>query len=306
VRKTNGIDRSSSGIGMKVLISCCLVTVLITFSLGISTAQSLEESLSTSVNSQASQETNKGEEDEYSLLNREYWKSYATNLGKAITWPLRWERSDIVRASVVLGISAGFYALDSEIQEWAQDHRSSTGDDLSDVAEKFGNAYFVIPGLGLFYTLGRVSGDEKAQETALLAFESYALANGITQGIKLMTHRHRPNTGDDFDTWDGPSFSGENTSFPSGHAASTFASVIGSEYEDNLAISVVAYSVSTLTALSRVYDNDHWMSDVFFGAAIGYGMGKLVYHERPFEKKKVFFLPSAGQNSVGLSLYWGF
>jgi membrane-associated phospholipid phosphatase len=40
----------------------------------------------------------------------------------------------------------------------------------------------------------------------------------------------------------------------------------------------LCYAFATGTAWSRVYDNKHWPSDVFIGAALGYAIGKTVYH----------------------------
>jgi len=38
----------------------------------------------------------------------------------------------------------------------------------------------------------------------------------------------------------------------------------------------LAYGIATLTALSRVNDNAHWASDIFFGAVIGYFTAKAI------------------------------
>ena len=35
------------------------------------------------------------------------------------------------------------------------------------------------------------------------------------------------------------------------------------------------YTLATATGLSRVYDNQHWVSDVFLGAAVGIASAKL-------------------------------
>jgi membrane-associated phospholipid phosphatase len=36
------------------------------------------------------------------------------------------------------------------------------------------------------------------------------------------------------------------------------------------------YSVAFLTAYARIYNNEHWLSDVIFGSAIGYFVGEFV------------------------------
>ena len=67
------------------------------------------------------------------------------------------------------------------------------------------------------------------------------------------------------------------SSFPSGHAASAFAvaSVIDDQSE-RFSVDFLAYSLATLAAMSRVHDNEHWMSDVFIGSALGYFIGKKI------------------------------
>jgi len=40
----------------------------------------------------------------------------------------------------------------------------------------------------------------------------------------------------------------------------------------------LAYGLATLTAVSRVDSNDHWTSDVFLGAVIGYVTSKALHH----------------------------
>jgi membrane-associated phospholipid phosphatase len=66
--------------------------------------------------------------------------------------------------------------------------------------------------------------------------------------------------------------------FPSGHAttAFAFASVVGTEHEWYWA--VPAYGLATLTAYSRINDNDHHLHDVIAGAVIGTSYGLSIYY----------------------------
>ena len=41
-------------------------------------------------------------------------------------------------------------------------------------------------------------------------------------------------------------------------------------------LKIVAFIPAFLTAISRVYQNYHWTSDVFLGAMIGYFTGKFI------------------------------
>jgi membrane-associated phospholipid phosphatase len=62
-------------------------------------------------------------------------------------------------------------------------------------------------------------------------------------------------------------FSDKYLSFPSGYSKVAFAlSSVLSERIHNTAVSIGLYSLAGMTALARVYHDEHWFSDVFLGA----------------------------------------
>lgn len=84
------------------------------------------------------------------------------------------------------------------------------------------------------------------------------------------------------------------------------ATVIASEYEDKFFIPVLSYGVATLTALSRVNDNDHWASDVFFGAGIGYFTGKAIVNLNREKDNKFTILPVISEKCRGILVEYNF
>jgi len=211
-------------------------------------------------------------------LNNDYFEGFISAIKSILTSPSHWQRSDCINASLIVGITAGLYTQDQKIQDWAQENRSSVSDKISEFAKPFGDGRYTLPGLGAFYLYGHLFEDEKAQRTALLSLKSYVVSGLFVQALEFTGHRHRPSSGDPYNTWDGPSFSTSNLSFPSGHSSSAFAiaTVIASEYRDKAFVPPLVYGIATLTALSRVNDNAHWASDVFFGAIIGYFAAKAI------------------------------
>ena len=211
-------------------------------------------------------------------LNKEYWKGYVSNTKEIFTSPTRWEKSDWMKFSLIAGITAGLYAGDQEIQDWVQDNRSNTSDSISSFFEIFGDATYTLPPLAGLYAYGHYYEHEKARKVALLSMESYVITCIFTVTLKISAHRHRPSSGDPYNTWDGPGLFAQNLSFPSGHSSSVFsiATVIATEYKDNVLVPPVAYGIAALSALSRVHDNAHWASDVFFGSTLGYLTAKAV------------------------------
>jgi membrane-associated phospholipid phosphatase len=80
-------------------------------------------------------------------------------------------------------------------------------------------------------------------------------------------------------------------SFPSGHATTAFAAAAAVTDETTLwwpestwIVGPIMYGGATLVAVSRMYNNRHWASDVAVGALIGTFAGKkavLASHSNP-------------------------
>ena len=90
-----------------------------------------------------------------------------------------------------------------------------------------------------------------------------ALTVIMVEPLKLATHRERP---------DGSNYQ----SFPSGHAAITFAAATVIERHLGWKHSIAAYAIASYVAASRLLDNKHYLSDVVFGAAVGTIAGRTV------------------------------
>jgi len=143
------------------------------------------------------------------------------------------------------------------------------------------------------YAAGALAGDKKLSRTAVLAGESFLMANAAGTVLKSAAGRSRPYTGRSNLSFRLFSFKDHNTSFPSGHTINAFsvASVFASRY-DSGAVPAVAYSLASLVAAQRVYARKHWLSDVALGAFIGTCAGKLVVKWEAGKKKdSVWLLP---------------
>jgi len=220
-------------------------------------------------------------------LNKEYFKGFITDTEDIITSPARWDKSDWITASLVAGTAVGLYINDDKIKDWVQRNKNTTTADIVRNARRVGAAS--LPALGAFYLYGYATDNDKAQKTVLLSIESFAITGVFVQTLKFGTHRHRPYTGDPYNTWDGPSFDndGGHLSFPSGDASSAFAvaTVVATEYANYVIVPPLAYGAATAIALGRVHDNAHWSSDAFVASAIGYFVGKAVVKAHTVDTK---------------------
>jgi membrane-associated phospholipid phosphatase len=178
----------------------------------------------------------------------------------------------------------------------ATDHRSSralpnTVDQVSiskDISN-VGAVYTVLPITVGMYIGGAIAHNAKARETGVLAGEAI-VDTLIDVGIlKAVTQRPRP-----FEKNGNGSFFTGGASFPSGHAAESWAlaSVIAHEYNSNIIYPITAYGLASLVTLSRLSGQQHFASDIFVGSAIGWFTGRYVFkthvdhsiHLRPASK----------------------
>ncbi|MFI3285511.1 MAG: phosphatase PAP2 family protein [Rikenellaceae bacterium] len=108
------------------------------------------------------------------------------------------------------------------------------------------------------------------QQTTILAMAAIS-SLVIVHCTKNFVGRHRPDTG-------------AANSFPSGHTATAFlgAEMLHQEYGHHSAwISVAGYSLATITAYMRVYNERHYIGDIVAGAGIGILSARLSYWMAP-------------------------
>jgi hypothetical protein len=106
------------------------------------------------------------------------------------------------------------------------------------------------------------------------------------QALKFTTQRTRPDGSDDF-------------SFPSGHSASAFATAAVFHRHYGWKAGIPAYLVAGYVATARVHDNHHHLSDVVFGAAMGFAAERTVMRSGRYT---VRFVPAAGPQLASLTI----
>jgi hypothetical protein len=232
-----------------------------------------------------------------------------------LTSPGRWGRKEWFKAALVAGTALALFKTDDEIRESLQKNRSKTSDDLADLVEKTGNVVYLAPALGLWYLYGKHYGNSRAQEAALCSMESLLLAGGMTTVLKFGLHRSRPYTEDGPHSFDGPGFKTDDDylSFSSMHSAAAFsvATVIADYYRTGRWTPVVAYGTATMVSLSRLNDDQHWSSDVFCGAVLGYYTAQKILKRRHAEAasesgETLAFTPLVTPNGPALALQYRF
>ncbi len=215
-------------------------------------------------------------------LNKAYIKSYFTDSWEILKSPVRWRGKQWGTFAAVAGVTVLAYTQDDVIRDAFQRNRTDARDNASKYFfEPLGSGIITIPLSVGFWAVGELSDNQRAARVGLTSIKAMAITAVFTYAIKYATQRHRPHDNDPPDPgiWEGPFGSYSSTSFPSGHSSMVFAvaAVFASEYRDKLWVPIISYTLASFAAVSRVYDDKHWASDVIFGAALGFFIGKFVY-----------------------------
>ena len=131
----------------------------------------------------------------------------------------------------------------------------------------------------IIYGLGSIHHDDHATETGILAGEAMVDSLVVDEVLKAATMRERPT----LDGAKGKFFQtsvGLDSSFPSTHSiiAWSSAAVIASEYPGTMT-EITAYGLATGLSMTRVLARQHFPSDVLVGSAVGWLVGRYVYHK---------------------------
>jgi membrane-associated phospholipid phosphatase len=178
--------------------------------------------------------------------------------------------------------------FDERLALWMQQPAQQNDAAMRNTATVFRNLAdpgTVIIGGGL-YLVGRLSRDHTMTDVGLHSSEAIIAASVAGWAIKTLAGRARPRVDihNPHDYKLGRGFnSNDYESFPSGHALAAFAlaSAVTAEAgvhwpREQTLIGVATYAGATLSALSRPYNNAHWLSDVVLGAGIGTLAGRMV------------------------------
>ncbi|MDG0818266.1 phosphatase PAP2 family protein [Bdellovibrio svalbardensis] len=219
------------------------------------------------------------------------------------------EYSNLESSLVKLGLISSIiiFASENEMLSFVQRNDGRVADQAADVGEFFGSRK-MVPVLGMAYVLGVVVDQSGVSRVAKIAFKAGLINFLINDSLKLTFRRALPSeTNDPFKVSEYDE--APRMGMPSGHASFAFAlataiAETSREEQSSNIIPVLAYGAATLTAWSRVYQNQHWVSDVLIGAIVGHFSAKLAMDEEKQQEGRVQvnIYPYFGRNAAGLVL----
>ncbi len=232
-----------------------------------------------------------GEELRYQNSNIFARTMYSTvgSLANVAYWDQRdWWAAGLTAAGTLLLMAPTSPSPDVRFQDWVLDGRNPVLDTLLPrlTSERF--IYFGAGLIGSTALAGWAFDSPELSELASLALESLAVAQFLHVSQKLLIGREGPAQGDGQGIIYGPSRSWEffPSGTPSGHTASLFAiTALVVDYADNIYIDMLGYFCYVYIGVSVIYNNQHFISDVVWGAPFGYAVGKWVARHRSSKYK---------------------
>ena len=211
-----------------------------------------------------------------------FLKSCFTDAKSMVVQPYHWDKNDLANVTLITGATAFVMLYDSDIDQWIRtNHNKGLNSFSRNVIGPFGSGLYSLPIAGGLYVSGVVMKEPYDKEMAGLMVKAFVSGAGLATATKIISGRQRPG---DFSGTNSPVFEGpelnDKSSFVSRHTCIAFsmATVLSMGYADEKPwVPAVAYTVATLVAASRTYENKHWASDAIAGACLGYVSGRFLF-----------------------------
>ncbi|MEG8945683.1 phosphatase PAP2 family protein [Rosettibacter firmus] len=216
--------------------------------------------------------------------------------------PINWDKNDFLKLSI---IGAGTFVtmqIDQQIRNEYLKDRSYNKSFPINFGKQWGEIYTTAIIGSAFGLHGIIGNNNSTKRIGFEIFQSAFYSGIITQILKISLGRARPFTNNGSKFYKPFTlFNDDFHSLPSGHATLAFSlSTILSNNTDSKILKVIFYIPAVLTATSRVYQDNHWASDVFLGAAIGYFVGEWVHsiHKESNNSNQILELRSDNSNWI--------
>lgn len=170
--------------------------------------------------------------------------------------------------------------LDDQVRESTEANPLRWGE-ASRALGALGEAQYQVPILFAVWGHSVHTHDPYAHSFSEALISAYTISGLSTLAIKGVTNTDRPDSDWNNGQW----------GFPSFHAASTFTMAAVLEEYYGWELGIPAYTLAGLISWSRIDERDHDLSDVVFGAAMGWLIGKSVAGQHLRDDGRVRLMP---------------
>lgn len=191
------------------------------------------------------------------------------SIGHSYTRPMHWSGKEWKTFGAVTGGTILLYLVDDNTSQFFRDRQESIPKVIKEYGTKIAKPEYNYMLTGGVYLTGLLTKDVKLRRTGVLLIASASSAGLLQQILKSVVGRARPIGNLGKDTFDPFNSNRIFHSFPSGHTilAFTNAYAIAKQFKNPWTKAGI-YTLGLIPGISRIWDGQHWLSDVAFGVAI--------------------------------------
>lgn len=186
---------------------------------------------------------------------------------------------------------------DAQVRAWSAKHPHRWGE-ATRILDWVGRPEVDVPVMMSLYGWSIHAQDEDLLRFSRLMIRSYTLTAASTVLVKVIADTRRPSH-----KWLNGRYG-----FPSAHASTTFALAATVEEYYGAEYGIPAYLLAGAVSFSRIDDRDHDLSDVIFGAVLGYAIGKSVAGRELRGDSRIRFLPwnDSANRATGMAVEFNY
>src|SRR2546423_1831370 len=161
-----------------------------------------------------------------------------------------------------VGIAASA-VLDPEVREWSLRERSRSLDHLAKAVNPLGTAQVLVPVMALTYAGALVTHHGSFASGTLNTAAAYVASDLVESALKPMLGRERPHVEGNSHHFHPFTANGDWHSLPSAHVAHIASIAVAISMQSHSSpITAVCSAIVGLVGWDRVYEDQHWASDV--------------------------------------------
>jgi membrane-associated phospholipid phosphatase len=207
--------------------------------------------------------------------------------------PLHWKKKDwLVFGGVVAG-TAAVSLVDEPVKDLFAGEDNPFLHGVERVGFHYGKPYSAFTFTGGFYLYGLIFKNRWAKDTGIALGVTMLTTGFLQTTMKYAVGRSRPDVDAGPYTFKPFSRNAGYHAFPSGHFAVALGiSLVLAKRVDNVPLKIFFYTLAATSAISRIYNESHWMSDIAFGGAMSWFfsetiMNRLELTQAGKNKKKI-------------------
>jgi membrane-associated phospholipid phosphatase len=205
--------------------------------------------------------------------------------GDFFTRPGKWRGNDWLKFGAIIAGSVLVMQVDQPIRDVVlRDHERYFHSVPIETGRIWGEWYTPVVLVGTFGLHGWLADNASSRKIGFELAQAVSYSEAVTQTLKFVFGRARPYENKGAFSYRPFNIKGVGfQSLPGGHNTNGWAiSTVLSRNAHSTTLKILAYVPSVLTFVSRVYQDRHWTSDDFSGAAIGFLVGTWVvnHHEK--------------------------